>query len=58
MKEMMYTQASYVQMPRKGISFPSAFPLAISKTHQVVVCLIKLRRAGLHLKAGRTISVV
>lgn len=55
---MMYTQASYVQMPRKGISFPSAFPLAISKTHQVVVCLIKLRRAGLHLKAGRTISVV
>lgn len=54
---MMYTQASYVQM-RKGISFPSAFPLAISKTHQVVVCLIKLRRAGLHLKAGRTISVV
>ena len=30
-KEMMYTQACYVQMPRKGISFPSAFPLPISQ---------------------------
>lgn len=55
---MMYTQLATFRYPGRGSHFPVPFLLPFSKTHQLVVCLIKLRRAGLHLKAGRTISMV
>lgn len=48
--------SNQVQKNRQSL-IPTSL-LEIMQTHQLVVCLIKLRSAWLHLKAGRTIPII
>lgn len=42
---------------QESLPLPTSL-VEIMQTHQLVVCLVKLRSAWLHLKTGRTITII